>query len=493
MKLRDYQEHFIQGLRGAFASHRRALGVMPTGSGKTACFSYIAKGVQAKGNRVLIVAHRRELLRQISRACDDWRVPHAVLTSDSRGTPSADVVIASIFTFVNRMAHFKPPRLIIVDEAHHAAIGTTWGRLLTAFPESKVLGVTATPLRLDGKGLGDNFDTMVMGPSVAELTAMGWLTPAEVYAPRNTIDLRGIRISGGDYSKDQLAAAMDKPSITGDAVDHYMRLAPGRQAVAFCCSIQHAEDVAAAFRGAGMTSEHVDGKMEDWERDGVLMRFARGTTKILTSCDLISEGFDCPAIEVAILLRPTKSLGLYMQQVGRAIRPSPGKTKTIVLDHAGNTAQHGFVDDVRKWQLNTTEKKQRQKAPAITVCPDCYAIHSPGPVCPRCGHIYTTTPREVAQVDGTLEQIRAVDELDAANAEKEWQRRYDILVNVAKHRNIEHPQSWAFHTLCGQLARQLAKDGREPGAFMINGLTPEERDRLMQIVRGTQNQVEMVL
>lgn len=382
---------------------------------------------------------------------------------------------------------------VLVHNCHHAAIGTTWGRVVSKYQNAKILGVTATPIRLDGKGLGDSFDTMVQGPTVAELTAMGWLTPAEVYAPKHALDLRGIKISGGDYSKDQLAAAMDKPSITGDAVEHYLRICPGKQAIAFCCSIQHAEDVAAAFNMAGVKAEHVDGKMEDWERDGVLMRFARHTTKVLTSCDLINEGFDCPSIEVAILLRPTKSLGLYMQQVGRSIRPAPGKDRTIVLDHAGNSVTHGFVDDVRQWQLNTTEKKERIKAPPVSVCPKCYAIHHPAPVCPRCGHEYVTTPREVAQRDGSLEQIRNVDEVVTAMAERDMQKRYDILVNIAKHKNIEHPSQWAFNVLAGDLARKLAKDGREPGEFMINGLTPSERDRLMQIVRGTQNQVEMVL
>lgn len=492
--LRDYQMRGIEEIRDAMRRYRRVLYVLPTGGGKTMMFSKIAQGVQAKEKRVLTMAHRRELLRQISKTMDVWRVPHAVLNADSRGAPRADGVVASVFTLVNRMQHMKQFQLLIVDEAHHAAIGTTWNRVLNQFPEAKILGVTATPIRLDGKGLADSFDTIVLGPSVAELTAMGYLTPAEVYAPKDAIDLRGLRISGGDYAKNELAAAMDKPSITGNAVEHYLRLANGKQAVAFCCSIEHARDVAAAFNDAGIKAESIDGNMEDHERDGVLMRFGRHQTKVLTSCDLISEGFDMPSIEVAILLRPTKSLGLYMQQVGRAIRPSPGKDRTVVLDHAGNTIQHGFVDDVRQWSLNAKERKSKgDKAPALRICPTCRAIHHPAPLCPRCGHEYEVASRFVKHVNGDLEQITRIEDVAEAMIEQDIKKRYDILINVGKHRNIENPQAWAWAMVAGEYAARLAKEGRRPEGYMLNGLTMEERDKLAAIVRGTQNQVEMVL
>lgn len=494
MQLRDYQQKFILDIRDAFKKHRRVLGVKPTGAGKTAAFSYIAKGVQSKGKRVLVTAHRRELLRQISQAMDVWGVPHAVLNADSRGMPRAPVIVASVFTFVNRMKHAPEFDLIVCDEAHHAAIGTTWSKVLNHFPKARILGVTATPIRLDGHGLADNFDVMVQGPTVAELTATGWLSPAEVYAPKQALDLRSLKVRGGDYVSSELEAMMDKPSITGSALEHYKRLCMGKQAVAFCCSIQHAEDVAAEFRAAGITAEHVDGKMEDFERDGALMRFQRGDTKVLSSCQLISEGFDCPAIEVAILLRPTKSLGLYCQMVGRAIRPAPGKIKTIVLDHASCTAEHGFIDEPREWTLNAKERKARAKTTPISTCPKCYAVHHPAPFCPRCGHEYVTTPREVAQFDGQLERISGPEDIQMAFRESEYAKSYNILLNVAKQRSMEKAHEWAFANVAAQYARDLAKGGqRQAQGYMVNGLTLEERDRLMQMIRGTTNQVEMVL
>lgn len=461
----------------------------------TLMFSYIADGTQRKRKRVGIFAHRRELLRQISKALDMFGVPHAILNADSRGMPRAPVIVGSIFTFINRMKFAPEFDLLIVDEAHHAAIGTTWGKVINNFPKARVLGVTATPLRLDGQGLADSFDEMVVGPSVAELTAMGWLSPAEVYAPKNALDLRGLKVRGGDYVTSEIAAVMDKPSITGNAVEHYTRMAAGRSAVAFCCSIQHAEDVAAEFRAASITSEHIDGKMEAFERDAALRRFEKGETKVLTSCDLISEGFDMPSIEVAILLRPTKSLGLYMQQVGRAIRPAPGKARTLVLDHAHNVAEHGFIDEPREWSLTAKERgKARARQDPISTCPVCYSVHRPQPICPRCGYVYQTEGRVVQQFDGQLERISGPEEIQLALRESAYAKSYAILLNVAKSRSMERAHEWAFANVAAQYARDLARQGeRKVEGYMINGLSLEERDRLMQMIRGTQNQVEMVL
>ncbi len=494
IELRDYQQQAVLKARDAFSRSRRVLLVKPTGAGKTIVFAYISEGVQRKGKRVGIFAHRRELLRQISKALGAFNVPHAVLNADSRGMPRAPVLVGSIFTFKNRMKHAPDFDLLIFDEAHHAAIGTTYGQVISRYPNARVLGVTATPLRLDGQGLADSFDEMVIGPSVAELTAMGWLSPAEVYAPKHALDLRGLKVRGGDYVNSELSEMMDKPSITGNAVEHYARMARGQSAIAFCCSVKHALDVAEEFRAAGIPAESVNGGMEDFERDSILMRFQRGETPVLTSCDLISEGFDMPGIQCCILLRPTMSLGLYMQQVGRAIRPMAGKSRTLVLDHAGNTAQHGFIDEPREWTLNAKERKERAKAAPISVCPRCYAVHHPGPVCPRCGHEYVRTPREVLQFDGQLEKIGGPEEVQAAVQGSEYARSYGILMNIAKSRSYEKPHEWAFANVAAQYARELSKaGGQRADGMMINGLTLEERDRLMQMIRGTTNQVEMVL
>jgi DNA repair protein RadD len=495
MQLRDYQERFVFDIREAFKRHRRVLGVSPTGSGKTECFSYIAKGVANNGKRIVTTVHRREILFQISRAMDRWGVNHALLTADSRGMPRAPCIVASVFTLANRMLHCPEPDLIIIDEAHHSAQGTTWKKVIDHFPKARILGLTATPCRLDMKGLGDAFDFMVEGPTVAELTALGWLSPAEYYASKETLDLRSIKVRGGDYVTSELAAAMDKPSITGSAVEHYARLCNGKRALVFCCSIKHSEDVAAEFRQAGFAAESIDGKLQDYERDAILQRFARGDTRVLANCALVSEGFDLSTIEVAILLRPTKSLALYLQMCGRAIRPMEGKTKTIILDHASNIKTHGFIDEIRQWSLDgAVEKQDRARAAPISVCPKCYAVHSPAPTCPRCGHIYVRNGRMVDEVDGELERISGPEDIAEALRETEYAKSYNILLNVAKQRSMERAHDWAFANVAAKYARDLARAGdRRPEGYMINGLSLEERDRLMQMIRGTKNQIEMVV
>lgn len=487
VQLRDYQERAIEGVRDSFRQgYKRTLLVSPTGSGKTLMFSYISAGMARNNKRIVIIAHRRELLKQISAALKNVGVKHSILASGTMGLPKANVVVASVFTLARRLAKFPEPDLIIGDEAHHFTPDSTWGKVVKAFPNARVLGVTATPERLDGKGLGLLFDDMVMGPTVAELTEQGFLSPAEVYAPSKP-DLRNARTRMGDYVTKDLEETMDKPSITGSAVAHYTKLAPGRRAVAFCVSVKHAKDVAQDFRNAGYHASHVDGGMDERERDGILAKFEAGEIQVLTSCDLISEGFDLPAIEVAILLRPTKSLSMYLQQVGRAIRPSPGKEKTIVLDHAGNTKLHGFIDEHREWMLSADKARKKQNTeavPSVRSCPTCFAMHRPMPVCPKCGHVYQLKSRKVQQVDGELVQISRAEDAKQAAVVSDLSRRFTVLKNIGKSRGYAHPDRWAFNVICGQESARLAKVRSANGGVTTNGLTVEERSKIWNATIG---------
>lgn len=487
MQLRDYQEMAIESVRDSYrAGNRRTLLVSPTGSGKTLMFSYIAAGVAKNGKRVLIIAHRRELLKQISAALTRAGVKHGMLAGGSTGIPPHNVIVASVFTLANRLKHFPKPDLIIGDEAHHFTPDSSWGKVVAAFPEALVLGVTATPERLDGKGLGMLFDDMVIGPTVAELTEQEYLSPADVYAPSRP-DMNGVHTRMGDYVKAELEQAMDKPSITGSAVAHYTKLAAGKRAIAFCVSVKHAKDVAEDFRRAGYAAYHIDGGMETKERDQVLKDFEEGKIQVLTSCELVSEGFDLPAVEVAILLRPTQSLSLYLQQCGRAIRPAPGKTKTYIFDHAGNTARHGFIDEPREWTLDADRIKQRRaaakdKPPEVRTCPECFAMHATLPVCPKCGHVYKIKSRKIQHIDGELVQLSHAGEAKAAMEEKDWKRRFDVLTMVGRKRGYKQPGKWAFNVICGQEATRLAKMRSANGT--TNGLTSEERQRIWTMTMG---------
>jgi len=488
MQLRDYQESAVQAVRDSFrAGYKNTLLVSPTGSGKTVIFSYIAAGMARNNKRILIVAHRRELLKQISNALKKVGVAHAVMTGGYRGVPTANVVVASVFTLVKRMKGIKPFDLIIGDEAHHFTPDSSWGKVVAGFPSARVLGVTATPERLDGKGLGQMFSDMVMGPTVAELTAQGFLSHAVVYAP-SAPDLDGVGTRMGDYVQKQLEEAMVKTVITGSAVKHYGKYAPGKKAIAFCVSVRHAKDVAAEFREAGFTASHIDGGMKEEERDGVLKAFEEGRVQVLTSCDLVSEGFDLPAVEVAILLRPTKSLGLYLQQCGRAIRPHPDKEKTIILDHAGNTARHGFIDDDREWTLADGFVQGRgkgDKAETVRTCTACFAMHKPSPTCPVCGYVYPVKPRVVKHVDGDLVMMAREGEQDITTDEGMLQNKFKVLISVGRKRGYKNPTLWAYNVICGQEAARIAKKVGTRNIPTTNGLTQEERVSIWKTINGT--------
>lgn len=409
ISLRPYQQTGVEEIREAFRSGlRKVLYVSPTGSGKTTLFSYLSAGVMAAKKRVAILAHREELLDQISGRLSDFNVDHAVLRGGTFGTPRNPVVVASVFTLARRLDHFPPPDLIVVDESHHAVGRTTWGKVINKFPASFVLGVTATPVRLSGEGLGEVFQTMIVGPTVAELTAQGYLTPAVVYGPPHAVDLSGLRTRGGDFEQEGLAAAMDRPQITGDAVSHYRKLADGKAAIGFCCSVQHAKDVAADFTRQGYRAAAVDGTTDRDIRRRAVRDLVEGRLQVLTSCDIFSEGFDAPRVEVGIMLRPTQSMGLWLQQVGRCLRPWAGKTEALILDHAGNAMRHGLPDTPREWTLEG-EKRGRKSAPvqALRTCPKCLAIYPPAPVCPRCGWAHVVEARKPEEVEGELVRLDA--------------------------------------------------------------------------------------
>lgn len=482
IKLRPYQEAAVAEVRDSMRmGFRRTLLVLPTGAGKTVCFSYIAAGVAQKGKRVLIIAHRRELLKQISKALKMAGVRHAVLDASYHGVPTSNVVVASVFTLANRLKRFPKPDLIIGDEAHHFTPNSTWGKVVAAFPEARVLGVTATPERMDGKGLGLMFDNMVVGPSVRELTDAGFLSPAEVYAPPAP-DLKGLHTRGGDYVKAELESLMGKAKVMGDAVQHYLIHAAGKKAVAFCVSVKHAQELSDAFKQAGVAAASIDGSMETTERDAILSRFEGGGIDVLTSCDLISEGFDLPAVEVAILLRPTKSLGLYLQQVGRAVRIAPGKTGTIILDHANNTRVHGFIDDDREWILSAEaarkKKSSSESTDTVRTCPECFAAHRPAPACPKCGHVYKVKSRAIETQEGELKKL----ERGTAAAPKpvDWQRQFYALVKQAERMGMKNPKMWAFNVVCNQEAKRAAARRDVPNEPLINGLTKAEREAVKQ-------------
>ena len=417
----------------------------PTGAGKTVIFSAIAAAAAAKGRSALVLVHRRELIHQASRKLTDAGVTHGVIAAGMEPSPG-HIQVASVQTLIRRLHTIpEPPDLIIIDEAHHCAAGS-WQAIINHWPGVLRIGVTATPCRLDGKGLGNVFDALIEGPSVQMLTSAGYLSPARIYAPPMVADLSGIRKRAGDYAIDQVADAMARPTVTGDAITHYRKLGGGQQGIAFCCNVNHAVSVRDSFETAGISSELLLGNTSD--RDAVVARFASGQTRILVTVDVVSEGFDIPAAGCAILLRPTQSLGLYLQQVGRVLRPAAGKDAAVILDHVGNVTRHGFPDDRRQWTLeHGAPRVSGPAAPSVRTCPQCFAAFKPAPWCPVCGYEQPSPrPRPMRQVDGELKELKRV-EVQIRRSEQGRAQTLPQLIALGQARGMKNPVAWAHHVL----------------------------------------------
>lgn len=451
--LRHYQQSAIEECRAAYRRGvRGVLFQLPTGGGKTITASTVVHGAAEKGNATWWLTHRRELVSQASQTFHSLGIHHGTVQSGHISDPYALVQVASIQTIARRLEKLPPPKLIVFDEAHHIG-AKSWVHLFEVFPDAKILGLTATPWRLDGRGLGHWFTHMVEGPTPRELIDEGSLCEYRLFAPAIP-DLEGIKTAAGDYQQGALAAAMDKPAIVGDAIQHYQKLCAGKRAVVFAAGVANSQAIAAQFRDAGIPAEHVDGSMSTAERDAAVSRFRSGETLILSNADLFGEGFDVPAIEAAILLRPTKSLSLYLQQVGRALRPMPGKSEAIILDHAGNSLVHGLPDDVREWSLDDREKRKKSAPAEVSVkqCTECFFVYRPAPSCPQCGHRPPVQVRELEQVEGTLEEVKKI-ELVQKKREQGKADSLDALIQLGHSRGYKNPSFWARRVWASRQAK----------------------------------------
>ena len=368
-ELRPYQTDLVASIRNGFRTSRRVLAVAPTGAGKGVVLAYIATHAAAKGNPVTIVAHRTEIVSQISKALTEMDVAHGRIQPGFEMTDHP-VMVAMIQTLARRSDKIKAPNLLVIDEAHHCA-ADSYDKVCKLWPTAKILGVTATPQRLDGKGLGRAFDVMVIGPTTGDLIKAGWLASYLYLAPPTKVDLSQVTKKMGDFNIDQLGAAVDKPKITGDAIEHYKKHLFPRSAIAFTVRVSHAESVAQQFCEAGIRAASVDGSMDAETRHNRISGLADGRIQVLTSCALISEGLDIPSVGGVILLRPTLSLAMYLQSIGRALRPKLDGSKAVILDHVGNVLRHGTPDADRDWTL---DDKQRTKPAPVSTCEVCYRV-----------------------------------------------------------------------------------------------------------------------
>lgn len=438
MKLRPYQQEALDGLTRALGVHRRVLLQTPTGGGKTVIASKMLAGAMRKGRRAFFIAHRSELISQTAQAMERFDIDFGFCAAGFPRDYARPVTIGSVGTLASRLEKVGAPDLVIFDEAHHVA-AASWRKIADAFPRAYQVGLSATPERLDGKPL-DHFQALVPGPPTRWLIEQGYLSDFRLFSHPAPAGVDGVRLRGGDYDPVQLAEAMGDPAIVGDAVAHYLDLCPHLPAAVFCVSVERSLQTRDAFRAAGVTAEHLDGATPRGVRRDTLDAFRAGRVRVLTSVDLFGEGLDMPELGAVILLRPTKSLGLALQQVGRALRPSYAngfdvdtldgrmaamaagqKPLAFILDHAGNfgsSGPHGLPDDPRNWSLEGRKKLARAGggAPA-RICAHCFGANPPGTsTCQFCGNQMKLSPREVREIEGRLEEVERLRQAEQARA-----------------------------------------------------------------------------
>lgn len=410
MELREYQKTTRSNIKDALIQGYTApLVVSPTGSGKTISFVDIAVRTVKKGNRVLILVHRQEIMEQTLKKLFEFKVNAGQIASGKRMTADK-IQVAMVGTLVNRLGSVFKPDLIIIDECHHSP-ANQWRKIMAYFNDVKRIGFTATPERLDGVGLGDMYDKMVMGPTVKWLVENGYLAYPRVFTGKVSTPTK-YKVKMGDYDKKEQTEAMTDRVIIGDVIEHYKKMLGGLPAICFCVSIEHCKIMEDNFNQAGIKSRTIHGKMKRKEREAVIQGLATGEFSILNSCDVISEGVDIPVVAGAILLRKTRSLSLYLQQVGRPLRPYPGKKDAIILDHCGNYYLHGHPIQERDWSLYHEKRKpEKEEPPKITRCPKCLVIH-PGepPKCDVCGHNFQEKKKRdkelrIKEIEGTLTEV----------------------------------------------------------------------------------------
>lgn len=455
MELRDYQSAMLDEARAHMrAGRKRVLLQLATGGGKTVMAAEMLGGAAGRGLRSFFNVHRKELIEQTSRTFAAVGIEHGFIAAGMPFNPHAQVCLAGVQTLANRLDRVAPPQLVVTDECHHAT-AATWDAIFRAYPDAYQIGLSATPERLDGRGLADYYDVMVRGPSVAELIARGYLSPYRYYAPGKP-DLVGVPTRAGDFNRGELDGVMDRPKLIGDIVEHYLRLARGKQGVVFAVSREHSRHIAEAFAAEGVRAAHVDGAMPDKERARIVAAFRAGDLDMMVNVDLFGEGFDVPGMVYAGLARPTKSLALFLQQCGRALRIFPGKDQAIIADHAGNAFTHGLPDEARDWSLDGRKKGRARlaanDATPIHQCPECYRVTASSVrECPGCGYAFLVASRAPDQDEGELFELGRVADLakkraaEARKAEERECKDVGDFIRLAVARGYAKPSGWARH------------------------------------------------
>lgn len=439
LTLRAYQNLAIDLVRARLkAGILRIILQLPTGAGKTVIAAFMMVGAIGKGMRVLVVAHRVELINQMVSKLILAGVPEAsigvIRSGDPRARPGAPIQVASVLS----MRKTPMADLVIIDEAHRSS-AASYKRIFEDLPNAIVIGLTATPERLDGRPL-DMYQEIVVAAQPGELATAGYIMAPIVYSvPLEALpDLTGVRSVAGDYNRSQLATIVRKSVLIGSIVDHWLERAERRLTIVSAVTVAHAMDICKEFVARGIPAEHIDGNTKEQERKDILDRLRAGITLVVTQVDVWTEGVDIPEVKCIVLARPTESLTVYLQIVGRALRPGG---IPLILDHAGNVRFHGMPMEPRLYSLEGRRKRAKDNSLAKT-CKRCFAMFpADAPACTVCGFEPSPEDREpggrcVRTEDGFLVEVM---QDEGSLRQQFWQRLAHEAVSVGFKRG------WAAH------------------------------------------------
>jgi superfamily II DNA or RNA helicase len=459
------QAELVGRVRNAMRQNKAVLMQSATGSGKTRMALDMIAGAHSKGNSCIFTVPRKELLAQTIETIEGYGIPYGVISPDYTPNPFATVQVAMVQTLSRRLHRTPPPRVLFVDEAHYGGAELDrvidWSRAGGGWR----VGLSATPMKTNGKAMADHYDHMEKGLPVADLIQMKRLSDFRYFAPHSP-DLSAVKVSNGEYVQSQLASFMEADrAIIGDAVKTYRDLALGRLNIVFATSRKHGGIIADTFKAAGITAMMIDGTMGPEERKRIIMGFARREFTVLVSVALLTFGFDLAAaagmdvtVESMSDLCPRKSLPMQMQVWGRVLRMKD--QAAIIMDHVANWQNHGFPDDPRAWSLDGKAKRAgaEERAEPARQCPidddGCGFVHRPAPCCPNCGRVYPIASRIIDEVEGDLAEI---DRAAMVKERKQTQGRAETLEDlIVLGEKLGRKPGWARHVFAARQAKKVA-------------------------------------